>query len=486
MDIRQFFIVLRGRYKLIATVLATVVVLVMLLSFVLPKTYTATASVIVDVKADPVVGMVLPGQMMTGYMTTQIDIVTSQRVALRVVDLLRLADSPVARQQFEESTGGKGSIRHWLADLLLKKFKVQPSRESNVIELQYQAADPQFAAGVVNAFAQAYVDTNLELRVAPARMTAAWFDTQMKVLRDNLEAEQAKLSQYQREHGIVASDERLDVETARLAELSTQLVGAQASTYESQNRERKAKELLANGASAEELTEVLNQPGIIGLRAEITRAEAKLQEMESQLGKNHPQILQAKAQLAELHRKLLAETSNITKSLGNTNTINQRREGEIKGALDAQRRKLLQVRQERDEISVLMREVDAAQKAFDLSNTRLTQSSLESQTNQTNIVLLSAAVAPLYPSFPRPLLNLAIAIVLGLMLGVGLALALELADRRIRSVEDLRTLFEVPMLGVLRKDRRRRFGAIASAYHRLKDSLRRGASRGRPAAASMS
>lgn len=455
MDIRQFLIILRARRKLIGITLAVTVGLALLLSLVLPKTYTATASVIVDVKTDPIAGMVLPVQMMTSYMTTQIDVITSQRVALRVVDLLKLAENPSAKEQFMTATGGRGSIRHWLAELLLKKVTVKPSRESNVVDIEFRAGDPDFAAVVANTFAQAYIDTNLDLRVEPARQAAAWFDGQMKTLRDNMETAQAKLSKYQRDTGIVATDERLDVETARLNELSTQLVVAQAATYESQNRERKAKELLTSGASADELVEVLNQPGIIGLKAEIGRAEAKLQEMESQLGRNHPQMVQGQAQLAEMRKKLAGEIGNITKSLGNTNTINQRRENEIKAALEAQRRKVLQVKQQRDEVSVQLREVDAAQKAFDLSMSRFTQSKLESQTNQTNIILLNPAMAPLGASFPKLFLNIALALVLGTMLGVGLAFGLEFADRRVRSADDLKAMFDLPLLGVLAKERPR-------------------------------
>jgi len=115
---------------------------------------------------------------------------------------------------------GKGRLEIWLADLLQKKLEVKPSRESNVISVSYKAVDPGFAAAVANAFTQAYIETNIELKVAPARQYAQWFGEQGKSLRDNLEKAQAKLSAYQQEHGIVAIDERLDNETAKLNELS--------------------------------------------------------------------------------------------------------------------------------------------------------------------------------------------------------------------------------------------------------------------------
>lgn len=463
MDLRQILTILRARLVLIVTVLLMTVSATIIVSVLTPNTYTGKASLVIDVKGnDPVVGgVVVPVQLTSGYLATQIDIMGSQRVALKVVKSLRLAENPVEKQQFEEATKGKGSIDYWLADRLLRKVTVKPARESSVVTIEYRAADPQLAAAVTNALAQGYIDTNLELRVEPARRTAAWFNEQTEALRDALHDARARLSKYQRDTGIVGADERLDVETARLSDLSTQLVRAQKQTYDSHNRERKAKELLDKGASAEELVEVLNQPMIVGLKSDISRAEANVQELESQQGKNHPQFRQAQAKLGEMRRKLTTEIGNITRSLGNTNTINQRGEAEIKGALEAQRQKVLDMKQKRDEMAVLMREVKSAQKGFDAVSSRFTQTFLESQINQTTIAILNPAVEPREPSSPNLLLNIALSIVLGSILGTGIVFVLELVDRRIRSADDLKSMFDLPVLGVLHKERnlKKRFGA---------------------------
>ena len=84
------------------------------------------------------------------------------------------------------------------------------------------------AAALANAFVQAYTDTTLELRVDPARQYSGFFDSRAKAYRDNFEKAQDRLAQFQKEKGLLVTDERLDIETARLAELSSQLVGLQA------------------------------------------------------------------------------------------------------------------------------------------------------------------------------------------------------------------------------------------------------------------
>jgi succinoglycan biosynthesis transport protein ExoP len=224
MNMQQLLLTLRARYKVVLLTLLAMVAAALGVSLKLPKQYTATAAVVADVKSpDPIAGMMLPALVMPGYMATQVNILQSERVARRVVHLLKLDESPAAREEWLKAMGGKGELDVWLAGALQRKLDVRPARESSVINISFKAADPRFAAAVANAFAQAYIDTNIALKVEPAKQYAAWFGEQGKALRDNVERAQARLSEHQQRHGIVASDERLDIETAKLNDLATQL-----------------------------------------------------------------------------------------------------------------------------------------------------------------------------------------------------------------------------------------------------------------------
>src|SRR5258708_8765694 len=155
-------------------------------------------------------------------MEEQMDGLTSGKGARMVVRDLKLAESPTARAAFEEDGGGVGSIEDWLGENLLKKLKVETS-QSSIIQVSYSSRDPRFSAAVANAFAKAYIDTMLELRVEPTRQAADWFDEQLKSLRANLEEAQAKLTDYHRRRGIVSADEHFYAENTRLGELSAQM-----------------------------------------------------------------------------------------------------------------------------------------------------------------------------------------------------------------------------------------------------------------------
>lgn len=446
MSIHQLLLILRARWLVIVATLLTVVALVIGISLVLPAKYKAVATVLVDAKSmDPILGALMPTQLMSSYMGTQMDIIQSDRVAQRVVRMLKIDQNPAAREQWMDDTGGKGSIQAYYADLLQKHLDVLPSAtaaQSNIINISYKSTDPQFSAAVANAFAQAYIDTNLELVVDPAKQYAGWFDERLKGLRDQLEAAQGKLSAYQQEKGIINADEKLDVETSRLQELSTTLTTIEAQKSESQSRQ-------AQAGNAETMPEVLQSGLVQTLKSQVAQQEQKLNDLRAQLGPNHPQVQSAIAQLQGLRSKLEVEIGRVAGGVGTSNRINVQRESEIRAALEVQKRKVLALKQQRDEISVLQREVDNAQKGYDLAAQRLVQTSLESKSSQTNISILSPAYEPTDPSFPKLPLNALIGVVMGLLLGVGLALLLELANRRVRSPDDLVEALGVPVIGFL-------------------------------------
>lgn len=443
MTLQQFLLILWARRKLVlftflATVLTTTVV-----SLLLPEEFTASTAVVLDVKSpDPIAGIVLPGMMAPGYMATQVDIINSDRVASRVVKMLRMDENPTVQEQWQEATEGKGQIGPWLAQLLQKKLDVKPSRESNVISISYSGGNPAFAAAMANAFAQAYIDVNLELRIEPARQNAKWFDEQSKQYRERLDTAQKALSDYQQKSGIVATDERLDYETQKLNELSTQLTVAQAQGTDASSKRK-------SSGSADTMPEVMQSPLVSQLKGEIARLEARLKEVSGNLGVNHPQYLRSQAELEELKSRMNAEIGRITSSIGTAGNISKQKGVELIAAVDAQKTRILELKKQRDEISLLVREVETAQRAFDAVGQRTTQSRLESQSIQTNVAVLNPASEPLKASKPKVLLNILLSIFVGTMLGVGAALTLELLHRRIRSPEDLSLALDLPVLAIL-------------------------------------
>ena len=403
-----------------------------------PKQYVASASLVIDVRPDPLLG----GLASPASLATEIEILKSDKVATRVVKSLGLENSPIYVQQWRDATSARIPLEQYYADGLQRGLTVEPVRLSNVISITYVSRDPAFAAAAANGFAQAAIDTAIEMRVEPARQSATWFQEQTKLLRANLEQAQARLSKYQQANGIVVSDERLDLENARLIALTTQLATAQAENVEAAGRQRN---------TGNEMSPDVQQSGAVqSLKSQLGAAETKLSEISSIVGANHPQRLQLEAQIGEIKQQLAAEVRRVSGTTTVVSRTSSQKVGELRAMIEAQKKQLLSMRSERDQISVFVRDVETAQRAYDAVSQREGQLSMESQTNQSMLRLLSKAVEPSEPSQKKVMMGVLGSIFGGVLLGAGLAIAWELLDRRVRGPEDLQILDGVPVIGVLR------------------------------------
>lgn len=451
MSFPRILTIIWSRKWLVVCCLSVTVILTIAVSLLLPKQYIAKTSLVLDQRGiDPITGVMLPAQMLmaTSYMATQLDVIASHNVALKVVKSLKLDENQELKELFQDSDG-IGEIRDWAADLLLKNLEVKPSRESSILQICFSSVEPEFSALVANAFAEAYIQTTVELKVQPAKLNADWFDSQLSSLRKNLEKSQEKLSALQQLHGIVMADEHLDLEDARLAELTRQLLESQGHTHELMSRKKQLADTLAGRESFESMQEVLNNTFVQTLKSDLARAEGKFAELAERVDKNHPQYLQAKAEISNLRKKIQAEVGTVLNGIASSASASKQRDDSLTATIAEQKRKVLELKKKRDEITVLKREFENAQLAYDTAMQRSVQTRMESEVNQTNIAVLNPAIPPQKPDKPRVLLNVLISLFLGSLLGVGIALLAEILDRRVRSSWDISDRLGMPVFGVI-------------------------------------
>ena len=395
MTYRQFVGILRARSRLVAAIFGGILLLTALGTFFWPRQYEATASVVVDINADPTTGTVNPDQLLTSYLATQVDIASSDRVVRRVVKALKMDTDPERRAKWLRKTDGEGDFIAWLIHGVRTEISVTPSRDSSVITITALTPDRKSSVELANAFAEAYVDTTIDLKVEPARQYATWFADRSREFQADLEAKQKRLSDYQSANGITATDDKLDIESSRLADLSTAVTKAQEEYQEKDSRQRHAQ------GSAESLPEVLQNPLISSLKSDLAMAESKLKDLSTNVGVNYPQYQAAAAQVASLRARLAEETAQILSSLKGDAQLSSRQHLEARAALEAQEEAcFLELKHQRDQVQVLESHVTAAQRALDDVTQRRSQNSLASQIEQTNVLPLTEAVEPPSPLCP--------------------------------------------------------------------------------------
>jgi chain length determinant protein EpsF len=421
-------------------------------SLVLPKSYRSTASLVVDRRneqsLDEGLNMLISPNERLGYIQTQVDVITSGQVARRVVAELDLAERPEVQAEFAARREEYGSIEEWLAQGLLQDLDVETS-QSSVVDVSFVAASPAGAAEMANGFAKAYMDTTLELQVEPARRAAAWFDDQLQTLRADLERAQAKLNDYQRSRGILSAEGDLDIEQEHLADLSEQLLRAQEQTMILRGREGQARAAANVESLLEQLPEVEASEQIARLKGDLLEGEARLEVLATQYGSNYPEYRRQLAENTARRQRLAAEMGKIVGSVEAQRRESERREAEIERAIEAQRARLLESEEGRDELGILAGDVKTAQSAYETAMQRYVVTQVDGRASQTNVALLSAAVVPTRVYRPNLRLNIALSFVVGVLLGLGIVIAMELADRRVRTIADLDWGADVPLLGTL-------------------------------------
>ena len=293
MDLSQFLLALRARRKAFMLALVATIVAALAVAFVMPKKYVGQAVLIVDARDEQAI---IPSRSSVSlstraaYVATQIELVQSGRVATQVARDLNLAQNAELREAWQDDTGGVGAIDVWIGNLLLQKLKVNNSA-SNLITVEYSAKDPKVAAQVANGFAKAYLDTVLELRNQPVREASQWFDEQLAGMRNQVTQAQNKLTAFQKQKGILTADEQMDIESARLTELNTQMLAARTAFYDAQSKYKQASELVASGGSPDAMADVMASPAVAAVKLDLARAESLLQTASADLGPNHPNYM---------------------------------------------------------------------------------------------------------------------------------------------------------------------------------------------------
>jgi uncharacterized protein involved in exopolysaccharide biosynthesis len=487
LSIKQYFHILRARKWLLVGTVGMAAVLSVLYTLQLPETYTAKTTLNFELQGgNPFFNdsSVRGGE----YLTTQIGILKSQAVADRVIESLTDDEASRLEQAYKdrkslikkaniklqewiyglvnsgegtlagdtEKSGGAGSADEaryerpeWLAPRIRGDLKVEPQYSSRIVVVSFVSTNPKVASTLANAYADAYIRLNLEMMTDPAKRSRVWFDRQVDELKSNFETAQQRLTEFQQRTGITASDERVDTENRHLDELSSQLITAEAEVRQIETQLSQLESAIAKGDSVLSLPIVVADGIVQRTQAEIRQLEAKLAEQSSKLGANHPQYLRTKSEISSAKDRLEDSVNAVIAGVKSALILAREKYKALEKAFAAQKQQVLDLKEQRDKMLVLRREVESAQSIYNTALTQFNQTNLRSVMDQTNVNVVDPAVTPGGPSGPRMSKNVAIGVLIGGILALGLIVLLEVVDRRIRSREDVQLDLQLPLLGVL-------------------------------------
>lgn len=426
----------------------------LVLAKVTPPTYRARTSLQLDAFRDsplmqaPTFSTSLPGASVDNYLQNQVKLLQSDTLAMRVAD-------QIGKKAPESRTGPAGRVLEYFGlreprresaelrrkNAVKKALNVHTSLQSQVIELNYDAANPFDAAKGANFVASEFIALNREARDAMISESTDWLNKQASDLRGKLEASNAQMRNYAHRARLIFAGKDDTLAQSRMRQLEEALVRAEA--------ERAAKQ-----ARYETITESGKLMADSGVGGSMVQLETTLQTARNELSQlrtiytaNHPKLIAADAQVQEAERALTKAHEDIESRVKNEYVAALGLEKKLR---DSQAREYLASERQMDQqrqYEMMKSEADTNQHLYQQVLEQLKTVGAASALRSTNVRVIDVATPPSAPYRPNIPLNASLGFALGTLGGVGLAL-LRAQSRKVGRPGET-VLFNVPELGAI-------------------------------------
>jgi capsular exopolysaccharide synthesis family protein len=364
-----------------------------------------------------------------------------------------LQSRSLARRAREEMVKGNPRLPYPPAESIQKGLLLNPEKESRIVSIGFQSANPEVAARVANAVADAYVKQSLELRAQTAGEASAWLTEQVAQQRKLVAASEAALQRYRQEHGADVLGDRKNGEqpsivVQKLAELQEAVTRARSETIEKETQAAQLSAIAASQQSLDTLPAIASNSFIQSLKAELLRLQQQLAQTSEKLGERHPEIIKLRAATDNADRKVRAEIEKVAASIRIDRDAARARERALAAALERQKSAVTELNAKGVEYTALEREAEANRQQLDNLLQRSREAVLARDVPGNSARVLDAADVPEFPVLPRKTRNLALGVFAGGVFAIGLVFVLEIFNTRMTSPDDVTRHLHLRVLGV--------------------------------------
>ncbi len=420
--------IIRAHMKASILIAVVLIVATAVIVKLLPKSYAATATVLVNYEANDPTRQV-PAELFASYMLTQIELMQSRDVLQTVITKLNLTDDPEFAPKVSSSLA---TPNDWAEKNLRANIDVAQGKGIELLYVTATSKDRDKAAAIANAVVDAYQTRERDRVRDPKSGRQFEYSEQLRELKAKVDVAQGNMAEFRQRTGLADVSSANDVETQTLNGLEQQLLVAQ-----NQRREAESKTVGDQAVSNTVLTSSLIQ----NLKNQLATLESQLAQMSQTLGPQHPKVLELQSQIAATQRSLNQEVQTFKSGSNNDVASARQVEENMQRAVAAQRTKLVAVRKMQDEGQKLQLELESAQTVYKRALDGYDQIMFASAS------VVTRAKAPIESTKPPKMALLAGGVILALLLGVLVPLFRELFfNRRVRCREDVEREFGIPVL----------------------------------------
>lgn len=442
--------------------------------------YTASGQVLVginQVKINKIEDLTTGVDTQTERVATEIGVIRARSMAEKVIDRLGLENDPEFNPRLRPPSAFQSFLawqtaipRAWLAWLepkpagpsntaavmpaivnnFLDHLKVTNDGESRIIDISFESQNPKTAAAVVNALSDAYIVARLDQKFESAKRANLWLADRLASLRKEVLTSEDAVEKFRAQNGLLrAKDSTLLAQ--EISQVATEAIDARTKRLDAQSR--LARIQMSGGRQIatpnENIIEVLQSPLIQQLRSQEAQASQRLADLSATYGPRHPQVIQARAELASIETKIKTEIGKIIDALKNQVSTEQARENGLNAMLDNLKKQEATSGIADVKLRDLQRQADADRTLYEnfLNQYKLTSS--QDTFQQPDASVISHASVPQRPSFPEKGALILMSALASFTLGVFLALLCQYLDVGVRSMEQVKSVLRVYPLGMV-------------------------------------
>ena len=480
LDLKSLISIVYRRFWLIVTGFLVTFLLVAYMTFTATPIYKAATTIQLATNQENVIdlGSVLGSiATNTAVIDTEVMVISSKSLLTKVAEKQKLIEDPEFNHTLIEPAPGlldgltkpikkslgmrvervdpyagmsaeerEASIMESVVARLKNRVNVQRVGTTYLLTVTVTSTSPETAARLANAVADQYRIQQLETKLDATRRATEWLSERVSALRDEVADKERRVEVFRAENNLDTAMGNTLTEQ-NIAYLTTQKTQLEVELSRARSRYENMRRQIDSGAGVEGISEVLDSQLITSLKSQLSTLRGRVAELETRLGPQHPELIGARNEVADVERQLTNEVNRIAGNLESEVKAKQSQVNSIQSRINQANAQLRGNSIATVRLRELERDAETSRVLYEEFISRSKETREQDDLVQADAVILSSASVPRGPSAPKKTLNLLIGMVLGGIIGAAMAIVSEMLDAKISSTEDIERKLGVTAIG---------------------------------------
>ena len=323
-------------------------------------------------------------------------------------------------------------------DAFVERLQVYQVPGSRVIGINFTSKDPKLAAAIPNAMANVYLSTQSGAKLDSNSEATRWLEPEIEGLRRKVSEAEKKVAEYRTSHGLLQTNGTTTFPAQQLNDISAELTRVRGDKANAEARAQAVRNALSSGEASDTLPDIMSSQAIQRLKATESGLQSQISDLQTSLLNNHPRLKSLRAQLADIRTQIRQETQKILTSIENESKVADLRASELERQSDTVQATSARAGEDEVGLNALEREANAQRQLLEtyLVRYREAASRADSNSSPADARIVSRAVEPVDPYFPKAVPIVVVAAVATLIMSAIITMLAELfSGRALRPVD---------------------------------------------------